>query len=129
MAILAIAILLALPAKADTESKSADVPIHVQTDLERRQELWVKAVEYHIIECESQWHNVKIIDSNGYYSYGILQFQKSTWDDFSKKSGIVGDPMIPKDSIKMAEWAIMNGYGTRWTCWKNVPKKMQSMPN
>lgn len=81
------------------------------------------AVVQKLIDCESGGKSVRIIDSNGYYSYGILQFQKSTWDDFSEQSGIVGDPMVPNDAITMARWAVRNGYGTRWSCWRNVPKE------
>lgn len=75
-----------------------------------------------LIQCESRGKNIKIVDSNGYYSYGILQFQRSTWNDFSRESGIIGDPMKENDAIRMTRWAIENGYGKRWTCWKIIQK-------
>lgn len=80
-----------------------------------------------LIQCESGWKNVKIIDTNGYYSYGILQFQKSTWDELSEKSGIVGSPMDQMQSIEMAKWAILHGYEKRWSCWKTLSPQMQSV--
>lgn len=69
-----------------------------------------------LIQCESGGRNVKIVDANGYYSYGILQYQSSTWNWWSRESGIEGDPMNEKDAIKMANWAVANGYGFHWTC-------------
>ena len=69
-----------------------------------------------LIECESGWKNVKIVDTNGEYSAGILQFQYKTWESFSKESCIVGDPMEPTDAIKMANWAWKKGYGYHWSC-------------
>lgn len=66
-----------------------------------------------LIQCESQGVNISRPDSDGIYSDGILQFhrgpldtmQSSTWEDFSKSSGIVGSPIVPADAIKMADWA------------------------
>ncbi len=73
-----------------------------------------------LIQCESGGKNVKIIDSNGYYSYGILQFQKATWDGWSEQSGIEGDPMVREDAIRMAEWAIKNGLLSHWSCARKI---------
>ncbi|MDE1970692.1 MAG: transglycosylase family protein [Patescibacteria group bacterium] len=69
-----------------------------------------------LISCESGGKNIKVVDSNGYYSYGILQFQKGTWDEWSAQSGITGDPMVPGDAIRMAHWAIANGLLGHWSC-------------
>lgn len=76
-----------------------------------------KTIE-NLIKCESGWKNVKIVDINGYYSYGILQFQKRTWQWFSELSGIQGDPMNQKDAIRMTNWAIDNGFIKHWSCAK-----------
>ena len=73
-----------------------------------------------LIRCESGGRNVKIVDSNGYYSYGILQIQSSTWNWWSEMAGIKGNPMIPQDAIKVANWAVANGYGPHWTCWHKL---------
>ncbi|MGA7523903.1 MAG: hypothetical protein WBW84_15735 [Acidobacteriaceae bacterium] len=78
-----------------------------------------------LIQCESQGVNVSRVDSDGIYSDGILQFhrgpldtlQSSTWEAFSKASGITGSPLIPADAIQMADWAIDHGLGPHWTCW------------
>lgn len=89
------------------------------------QEVRLDAAVQRLIDCESGGRSVRIVDSNGYYSYGILQFQKSTWDEFSKQSGLVGDPMVPNDAIPMARWAVKNGYGPRWSCWREVPRSLK----
>lgn len=69
-----------------------------------------------LVKCESDYTSIKRIDSNGYYSYGILQFQSSTWNHWSVVSGYVGDPMNPYDAISMAEWAIDHGMIRAWSC-------------
>ena len=79
-----------------------------------------------LIQCESAGLNVSGPDSDGITSDGILQFHrgpsdgldKSTWEDFSKASGIAGSPENPADAIRMADWAISHGLGPRWTCWR-----------
>jgi hypothetical protein len=71
-----------------------------------------------LIQCESSGRNVTIIDSNGLHSRGILQFQDKTWEWFSKLSGIKGTSTNPNDAIRMANWAVQNGYGPHWTCFR-----------
>jgi hypothetical protein len=61
---------------------------------------------------------VKIVDSNGYYSYGVLQIQSSTWAQFEKQSGLSGDPMNSVDAVQMALWAVEHGYAWKWSCAK-----------
>lgn len=77
-----------------------------------------------LIQCESQGANVSRPDSDGIISDGILQFhrgplntmQSSTWELFSKASGITGSPLYPADAIHMADWAISHGLLDHWTC-------------
>lgn len=70
-----------------------------------------------LIQCESGGKNVVVLDTNGKYSYGILQYQLATWNWFSSLSGINGEPMNQEDAVKMARWAIKNGFGPQWSCW------------
>jgi hypothetical protein len=85
-----------------------------------------------LIQCESRGLNVSGPDSDGIISDGILQFHRgptdtltsSTWEDFSRASGISGSPMVPADAIRMADWAISHGLGHRWTCWR-----LQGLPD
>ncbi|HVB33693.1 MAG TPA: hypothetical protein VNJ52_04885 [Patescibacteria group bacterium] len=70
----------------------------------------------YVIACESEDKSVKIVDSNGYYSYGIAQIQSSTWAGFVKDSGLGGDPMVKNDAVRMALWAFEHGYADLWSC-------------
>lgn len=70
----------------------------------------------YVIACESGDKSVKIVDSNGYYSYGIAQIQSSTWAGFVKESGMGGDPMVKQDAVRMALWAFEHGYLYKWSC-------------
>jgi hypothetical protein len=76
----------------------------------------------HLMSCENPNRVLnsglvpKIVDSNGFYSYGLLMFQKATWEKWSVKSGITGDPTNAHDAITMGTWAIENGNLTAWSC-------------
>jgi hypothetical protein len=72
-----------------------------------------------LIKCESQNTNIARMDSNNKMSYGILQFQMSTWSQFSPLAGIPSStPMNPVIAIKVADWMISQGLLRRWTCAK-----------
>lgn len=79
-----------------------------------------------LIQCESGGMNISRPDSDGITSDGILQFHRgpndtlyrSTWEDFSKASGLTGSPRNPVDAIRMTDWAISHDLGYRWTCWR-----------
>lgn len=85
-----------------------------------------KATIEKLIQCESRGMNISRPDSDGITSDGILQFHRgpadtlasSTWEDFSKASGIAGSPKDPADAIRMTDWAISHGLGFHWTCWR-----------
>jgi hypothetical protein len=79
-----------------------------------------------LIECESGGRNLSVPDSDGITSDGVLQFHRgpgdtmsrSTWEDFSRASGLRGSPRDPAEAIRMTDWAISHGLGPRWTCWR-----------
>jgi hypothetical protein len=83
-----------------------------------------KAAIQKLIQCESSGINISRPDNDGIVSDGILQFhrgplntmQSSTWEFFSKASGIAGSPIIPADAIRMTDWAIEHGLIHHWTC-------------
>jgi len=76
------------------------------------------AVVAHLIPCESHDVSVKHLDSNHAFSYGVLQIQSSTWAEFSRQSGLSGDPMRSPDAVQMGLWAVEHGYLWRWSCAK-----------
>lgn len=62
--------------------------------------------------------SVKDVDSNGFYSYGVLQMQSSTVALFNSIARTTLDPMIPAQAVQLAEIAIEQGYLYRWSCAK-----------
>src|SRR3990167_11027791 len=78
-----------------------------------------------LIQCESGGRNIKHLDVNNFYSYGILQIQSSTAARWNKESGLNADPMIPDEAIKLGHWAISNGYLKSWL---NCAKKLGYVP-
>ena len=77
-----------------------------------------------VIECESRGDNNAIGDKNYYKngkispSYGIAQFQKSTFYWMSELSGIYGDINNENDQLILMKWAFDNGYASHWSCYK-----------
>jgi hypothetical protein len=79
-----------------------------------------------LIQCETGGRNISAPDSDGIISDGVLQFHRgpgdtlsnSTWEDFSRASGLTGSPRDPTEAIRMTDWAISHGLGPRWTCWR-----------
>lgn len=80
----------------------------------------LSALADRIIMCESSGRNVSIIDSNGLPSRGIAQFQDRTWAWMSKAAGIEGSPMEPEKARAVLIWALKNGHGKHWTCYRKV---------
>lgn len=70
----------------------------------------------YLIACESRDKSIKDVDSNGFYSYGILQMQSSTAALFNSLDHTDLDPIIPAQAVQLAEIAIENGYLYRWSC-------------
>jgi len=77
-----------------------------------------------LIKCESNYQIVSRPDSDGIISDGILQFHRGkddkietgTWGEWSRESGIQGDPMNPEKAIEMADFAIDHGKLSHWSC-------------
>ncbi len=71
-----------------------------------------------VIECESEYKNNVCGDSGK--SCGIGQFQKTTFNDLSKKMGEQLDYYSEHDQIKLLTWSIANGYGKNWTAYRTI---------
>lgn len=66
-----------------------------------------------LISCESVWKEDAVGDNNR--SFGILQFQKRTFDRFSKKYGREGWRIFDSyDQIDLAVLMIRDGYEDSW---------------
>lgn len=71
-----------------------------------------------LIGCESQWQNIARMDSNHQFSYGILQFQKGTWEQFAPLAHVSSTPMNPQGALEVASYMISHGELDRWSCAK-----------
>ena len=73
-----------------------------------------------IIMCESSGRHNNIWGDAG--EYGIAQFLPETFYWMSEISGIDGEWKNKEDQIKILKWAIRNGYGSHWTCYRKLIK-------
>lgn len=78
-----------------------------------------------IIACESSGRHDGVWGDGG-KSYGIVQFQKRTFDYLSARSGIEGlDWKDKNDQLALLSWALDNEHGNNWTCYKKAVKKIE----
>lgn len=68
-----------------------------------------------IIQCESNW-DFKAKNEKG-QSFGVMQFQKRTFNWFNKLKDDNLDFNSPYDQIELAVWAFNNGYESHWDCY------------
>ena len=118
IAVLTLSAIAGLNSK--TLAKAQAPTISEQASNEATLDSRIEDIVDRLIQCESGGKNITIIDSNGLESRGILQYQDKTWEWFSKLSGITGKPTNDEDAKKMTRWAVKNGYGENWTCWKKI---------
>ena len=76
-----------------------------------------------ILECESSGkHNIY---GDAGASYGIAQFQKPTFYRFVKQVGFKKFYYEnPIHQLRVLNWALDNGYGHHWSCYKKVTHKV-----
>jgi hypothetical protein len=81
-------------------------------------ELQIEREKLSILTCESNIKHTDIWGDNG-MSYGIAQFQERTFKELKLKAG---KPKlswkVQADQIWLLDWALRNGYGEYWTCYK-----------
>lgn len=75
-----------------------------------------------ILECESAGR-YNVVGDDG-VSFGIAQFQKTTFDTLKRKARM---PWLnwknPIHQMRLLNWALDNGYGKHWTCYGKVMKR------
>lgn len=78
-----------------------------------------------IIACESSGRHDGVWGDGG-KSYGIVQFQKRTFDYLAARSGMRGlDWKDKNDQLALLSWALDNGHGNNWTCYEKAVKKIE----
>ena len=77
-----------------------------------------------VIDCESGGVHDRWGDKDRpHSSYGVAQFQKRTFEELAKKATMSNpDWKNPAQQIQLLIWAIQNGYGKWWTCYRLMAK-------
>lgn len=77
-----------------------------------------KQVLWNLAVCESGMRHDGIYGDNG-RAYGLMQFHRRTFDWFKKMAGRESMRIENMyDQIVLAAWAIKNGFGEHWTCFR-----------
>ena len=120
MSLVLISSLLVNPTKLIAE------PLEITPELSLREQIAVYSAQYgtdkeilmKMIECESGW-NESALGDNG-RAYGLLQFHKASFDRMAKAFGEELDYKSSSDQIRLASWAIQNGYAREWTSYRAI---------
>jgi len=116
-----IGVLVAILLNVPTDLSKLTVPIPTP------QEVWI----FHLEDCESSASStVKIIDSNGKVSAGILQFQENTWLSYGKKFGTTKENILDVSLQEVVAESILDAHETwHWkNCYAKVSKKYGVYP-
>lgn len=75
-----------------------------------------------VMMCESGGNKDAINrnEPNKVLSVGIMQFQPHSFKYMAEKFGEELDYYSYHDQIKLASWAIANGMGRNWTCFRKI---------
>jgi hypothetical protein len=78
-----------------------------------------------ILACESSGHSRnqrgKPLVGDGGLAKGIAQFHQNTFNELSKKAHMKNMHWLdPIDQMRLMVWAIDNGYGNRWSCYRKL---------
>lgn len=104
----------------------SEIPIREINALktEMQQHRQVLETARRVIDCESGGVHDRWGDKDRPHpSYGVAQFQKRTFEELAKKARMSNpDWKNPAQQIQLLIWAIQNGYGKRWTCYRLMTK-------
>lgn len=105
---------LLLPAKKFTIEKA-----------EAKEDPAINEIIYKLIMCESSYvPDQNIVDSNGVMSYGLLQWQKHSFDYFGEEYGLLHDDIEDSSQqIAVAKQVIAHGLGKQ--TWTNCYRKLK----
>lgn len=80
------------------------------------------AIVQALTRCESSNRHEGVWGDGG-KSYGRWQFQEASFDYLADRAGLSGlDWQDARDQTIVGAWALTNGYGGWWTCWKKITK-------
>ena len=97
------------------QTSSASITLNYEKEMSK-----IKIIANKVIQCESEGkHNVWGDLTLQYPVYGIAQFQKGTFYCLSNISGNKNFRWKNKEhQIKLLHWALLNGHGRLWTCYR-----------
>lgn len=110
-----LARLIGLIPSREFEVRNETSPQPIQ---QSRLEVSYEQLAYKIIECESNWRP-DVYGDNG-RAYGLAQFHKPTFYWLSKLAGKDLDYYEPQHQIELLIWALENGRGYLWSCYKQI---------
>ena len=116
-----LALIISLLMTANTSPTVLTVPIpNPQTQ-------WLTALS----NCESNGSTtVRVLDTNGRYSYGLFQFQLGTWLAYGKDFGATKENIYSPD----LQWEVAKsmldagGWKNWWNCGRDVEKSLGVYP-
>lgn len=91
-------------------------------------EIWIDKLAL----CESgNDSTIKILDTNGYYSYSTFQFQMSTWLKYGKPFGATKENIFDGNLQRVVVRSMLDAGGWRhwFTCGKSVSKLLGEYPS
>ncbi len=79
-----------------------------------------------IIMCESGWRHDAVGD--GGKARGIAQFHLAT---FNRMKRLAAQPQLqwrnPAHQVWLLQWALTNGYGDHWSCYKSLSASLRNL--
>lgn len=92
--------------------------VSLEMEVER---LGIEKLVAGIVECESGGRHDGVWGDGG-RSYGVAQFMRPTFNELKEKAGLPGLKWKSRDDqLTLLRWAVVNGYGRRWTCFSETP--------
>lgn len=88
-----------------------------------RQESRFHEIVRAVIQCESSGKHDGIWGDNG-KAYGLLQYWEETFYRHAKQAGLKNAQWKNQgDQIALFLWALENGKGREWTCYRNLKRE------
>jgi hypothetical protein len=96
------------------------MPLEVIAQTQDAQDVWIN--DLHL--CENSGNVPRIVDSNGYYSYGYLMFQRATFNSYGKFYNLPHDDISSStEQIAIAKAMLDDGLFHNWYTCSRITKR------
>lgn len=113
---------------ADAATLTVPVVLTQESALAGKRSEWLSALK----QCENnQWPELRrIVDTNGYYSYGPLMFQMGTWLTHGKTLGATKENIYDENLQELVAIRMLDhgGAGHWYTCNAKITKTLGTWP-